>query len=70
MAVLIYRGVSTSWMCSSGRRPRSSTADRAVRETDGYNFSSGTQSGLTFWAVSDVNPDDLQRLAQLFRTAT
>jgi anti-sigma factor RsiW len=37
---------------------------------EGYHLLQWQQSGLTFWAVSDVTPDDLQRLAQLFRTAT
>jgi len=35
--------------------------------SEGYHLLRWTRSGLTFWAVSDVNAVDLESLAGLFR---
>jgi len=37
---------------------------------DGYNVIRWTQDGVTYWAVSDVEPTELERFASLFRTST
>ena len=39
----------------------------ATRE--GFNLLHWTCSGMTFWAVSDVNPEDLKQFADLVRAA-
>ena len=36
---------------------------------EGYHLLHWARSGLTFWAVSDVNGTDLESLAQLFQNA-
>jgi anti-sigma factor RsiW len=33
----------------------------------GYNLVHWTQAGMTFWAVSDLNPTDLAGFAQLLK---
>jgi anti-sigma factor RsiW len=37
---------------------------------DGYNVAGWTQRGLEFWAVSDVDPGDLQQLRAVFADQT
>jgi anti-sigma factor RsiW len=41
-----------------------------VSRHDGYNVASWVQGGLEFWAVSDVDPADLQQLRSLFAAQT
>jgi|SRR5882724_11471774 len=49
--------------------PATGEPDRAEsRETQrGYNAISWTHGGMNYWAVSDVNPGDLEELAKLLR---
>jgi anti-sigma factor RsiW len=49
--------------------PSGNDAGRDLRTlgSEGYHLLRWTQSGLTFWAVSDVNAADLETLAGLFR---
>jgi anti-sigma factor RsiW len=35
----------------------------------GYNVESWSADGLAFWAVSDLNPDELKEFAALIRAA-
>jgi hypothetical protein len=37
---------------------------------DGYNVAGWSQRGLEFWAVSDVDPADLQQLRAAFAEQT
>jgi anti-sigma factor RsiW len=37
---------------------------------DGYNMANWSVGGLTFWAVSDVNADDLSRFREAFSSRT
>lgn len=37
---------------------------------DGYNMANWTQDGLNFWAVSDVNSDDLTKFREAFASQT
>ncbi len=37
---------------------------------NGYHLFHWTQSGMTFWAVSDVNPKDLVSFIQAYRKST
>jgi anti-sigma factor RsiW len=39
------------------------------RSINGYNLVGWTQDGVAYWAVSDVAAGDLEKFAQLFRTA-
>jgi anti-sigma factor RsiW len=39
---------------------------RTTASRDGYNMENWSVGGLTFWAVSDVNADDLTRLREAF----
>ena len=42
-----------------------------VRRTiNGYNLVGWTQDGVDYWAVSDVAAGDLEKFAELFRTAS
>jgi anti-sigma factor RsiW len=41
-----------------------------VDSRDGYNLVMWKAGGLAYWAVSDVNPTDLQTFAQDYQTAT
>ena len=45
-------------------------ADATMRRTiNGYNLVGWTQDGVAYWAVSDLALSDLEKFAQLFRTA-
>jgi anti-sigma factor RsiW len=44
------------------------TATTATR--DGYNMANWTQDGLNFWAVSDVNSDDINKFREAFISQT
>jgi anti-sigma factor RsiW len=46
-------------------QPQNTPPSSQVRE--GYNILHWTQAGMTFWAVSDVAPDDLQTFVALIR---
>jgi anti-sigma factor RsiW len=50
--------------------PASGRADSAsvFSAISGYNMARWTEGGVTYWAVSDVAPVDLQKFADLFRT--
>jgi anti-sigma factor RsiW len=50
--------------------PASGRADSApvFSAISGYNMVRWTEGGVTYWAVSDVAPVDLQKFAELFRT--
>lgn len=43
---------------------------RTTASRDGYNMENWSDGGLTFWAVSDVNADDLARLREAFSSRT
>jgi len=49
--------------------PAGSNASRAPSSASrhGFNVASWSDGGMQFWAVSDINPADLQRLGQLLR---
>jgi anti-sigma factor RsiW len=47
----------------AGRLP---ATDRTVRRRDGYSLVRWTRGGLEFWAVSDVEPADLEAFRQVF----
>jgi anti-sigma factor RsiW len=51
--------------------PSGNEAGQGLRTSasEGYHLLRWTRSGLTFWAVSDVNAADLETLAGLFRDA-
>jgi anti-sigma factor RsiW len=49
------------WPTTQGDSP-----PKPVKEIEGYNLVHWTQSGMTFWAVSDVNEKDLENFAGLF----
>jgi anti-sigma factor RsiW len=40
-----------------------------VRTKQGYNLISWTADGVSYWAVSDLNPSELETFARLFREA-
>ena len=50
----------------------STPVDRAAETTkarQGYNLISWTDSGMNFWAVSDINADELREFVNTFRSA-
>ena len=65
VAVLVYqRGNHTInlfvWPAAEG--------GQGSAERDGFNAVHWASAGMSFWAVSDLNPTDLERFAQLYRT--
>ena len=49
--------------------PDASAAIDKPQSVRGYNVIAWTADGATYWAVSDLNPDELQTFARLFRAA-
>jgi anti-sigma factor (TIGR02949 family) len=47
--------------------PQAQNAPPASQVREGYNILHWTQSGMNFWAVSDVAPEDLQTFVALLR---
>jgi anti-sigma factor RsiW len=43
--------------------------DRTPRTVNGYNVVHWIENGVSYWAISDVAPKDLEDFAQLFRTS-
>ena len=52
------------WRAGAGERP----SGEAARE--GYDVVYWTKAGLEFWAVSDIDPKDLEAFAHAYRSAT
>jgi anti-sigma factor RsiW len=67
VAALVYRYrqhiINVFAWPSRGDSPREST----LRSRQGFNLAAWTDSGMQFWAVSDVNPKELQAFVQLMR---
>jgi anti-sigma factor RsiW len=65
---LVYRHakhiISLTAIPASGRA-NSAPVPSAI---SGYNMDRWTEEGVTYWAVSDVAPADLEKFAELFRT--
>jgi anti-sigma factor RsiW len=49
--------------------PDASVAIDRSQSARGYNVIAWTADGVTYWAVSDLNPSELQTFARLFRDA-
>jgi len=49
--------------------PDGSVAANPPRQIDGYHLVTWRRDGTTYWAVSDIEPADLEAFAQAFRTA-
>ena len=49
--------------------PNASAGATAPQTVQGYNMISWTAEGTTYWAVSDLNLEELQMFARLFRAA-
>jgi anti-sigma factor RsiW len=45
-------------------------APQTIEERDGYNLASWSEGGLTYWAVSDLNADELRAFKADFARAT
>ena len=39
------------------------------RSINGYNIVRWTENGVSYWAISDVEPKELELFAQLFRSS-
>jgi anti-sigma factor RsiW len=52
------------WPSTPGER-----ASETTRARQGYNLINWSDSGMTFWAVSDINADELREFADAFRSA-
>lgn len=68
VAALVYKRKSHVinvfvWPSTAGG---TTAALRTTASRDGYNMENWSDGGLTFWAVSDVNADDLTRLREAF----
>ena len=57
-----------TWPASSAGHDSGVPAKAATRQ--GYNALHWTQSGMTYWAVSDLNSRELEELVQLLRRAS
>ena len=49
--------------------PNASAGSTMPQTVQGYNMISWTFEGTTYWAVSDLNLEELQMFARLFRAA-
>jgi anti-sigma factor RsiW len=49
--------------------PDASAAIDRSQSARGYNMIAWTADGVTYWAVSDLNPSELQTFVRLFRDA-
>jgi anti-sigma factor RsiW len=49
--------------------PNVSIGSRTSQTVQGYNMIAWTAEGMTYWAVSDLNLEELQMFARLFRAA-
>jgi hypothetical protein len=49
--------------------PSAPIHDRSIRAAThrGYNIAKFESDGMSYWAVSDLNPDDLRKLATLLQ---
>lgn len=45
------------------------SAFNGPRSIDGYNIVRWSENGMTYWAISDVEPKELELFARLFRTS-
>jgi anti-sigma factor RsiW len=65
---LVYRRrqhvISLTAVPKTGR-----SAPSAPRTIDGYNLLAWTENGITYWAISDLNPRELGEFATAFRVA-
>ena len=43
--------------------------DRTPRTVNGYNVVHWIENGVSYWAISDVAPKDLEEFARLFRAS-
>ena len=68
-ATLVYR--HRKHLISLVEVPAHGKADAAPARhvSDGYNFVHWTEGGVTYWAVSDIGPGDLEDFVQKFRAA-
>ena len=48
---------------------RQHARERRPQTVQGYNMIAWTAEGMTYWAVSDLNLEELQMFARLFRAA-
>ena len=65
---LVYRRRQHLISLSSVPSSASAILEAVPRAIAGYNIVSWTDGGLTYWAVSDVAPSDLDSFAKDFRT--
>jgi anti-sigma factor RsiW len=67
---LVYR--HAKHLISLTAVPASGSLDSppALRRVEGYNMLRWTADGVAYWAISDVSAADLDRFAQLFRSAS
>ena len=49
--------------------PNASVGNRTSQTVQGYNMIAWTTDGMTYWAVSDLNLEELEMFARLFRAA-
>jgi anti-sigma factor RsiW len=49
--------------------PNASTGIKTSQTVQGYNMIAWTAEGMTYWAVSDLNLEELEMFARLFRAA-
>ncbi|MDI1266761.1 MAG: anti-sigma factor, partial [bacterium] len=72
VAALVYKRQSHVinlfvWPAATGS---TAAALRPVTSRDGYNIENWNAAGLHFWAVSDVNADDISRFRNAFTHRT
>jgi anti-sigma factor RsiW len=49
--------------------PNAPVGIRTSQTVQGYNMIAWTAEGVTYWAVSDLNLEELEMFARLFRAA-
>src|SRR5262249_4682585 len=66
---LVYRHRQHVISVTAVPAPGAGTTSPALRQLDGYRILSWSSSGVTYWAVSDIEAGDLEAFAQAFRAA-
>jgi len=67
VAALVYQRQRHIINLFSWPAPLAGDTPAAIEERQGYNQIHWTQAGMTYWAVSDLNADELQAFVQLLR---
>jgi anti-sigma factor RsiW len=69
VSTLVYRHAKHLISLTAMRAESLSALDMTPRTVNGYNVVRWVENGVSYWAISDVAPKELEKFAQLFRTS-